>query len=180
MAVKSVLYGLLIFLSCLYSAFAVESAETKNNYKLGTGDLVSIHVYGEDDLALEARLGDSGTISYPFLGELLIAGHTVREIEQIIIRGLKGDYLINPLVSVTIKEYRQFFINGEVKSPGGFPFNPGLTIRKAISLAGGFTDRASRRGIYVIHDGENYTQHDVDLNAAVRPGDIITIEESFF
>ncbi|MDH3355121.1 MAG: polysaccharide export protein [Chromatiales bacterium] len=167
-------------ISHFHLAFAADPVELKNSYQLGTGDLISIQVYGEDDLVLEARLGDSGSISYPFLGDLQIAGYTVREVEQIIIRGLKGGYLINPLVSVTIKEYRQFFINGEVKSPGGFPFNPGLTIRKAISLAGGFTDRAARGSIFIIHDGESHTQHDVDLNAPIRPGDIITIEESFF
>lgn len=177
---RSILYGMLITISYFHAAFAVEPSEIQASYKLGTGDLFSIQVYGEDDLALEARLDGSGTISYPFLGELRIAGHSVHEVEQIIIRGLKGDYLIYPIVSVTIKEYRPFFINGAVKSPGGFPFNPGLTVRKAISLAGGFTDRASRSKIYVIHDGENHTQHKVDLNSPIQAGDIITVDESFF
>mgnify|MGYP000044177477 CR=1 FL=1 len=94
--------------------------------------------------------------------------------------GLKGDYLINPKITVTILEYRSFFINGEVKKPGGYPFLPGLTVRKAIALAGGFTERAAKRNIRVIHDDTSSTEEKLDLAAEVLPGDIITVDDSFF
>ena len=152
-----------------------------DDYQLGTGDKIRIQVYNEEDLYLEARVGDSGIISYPFLGNLKVAGLTPSKIEDIITSRLKGDYLINPKVSVDILEYRQFYVNGEVQSPGGYPFQPGITVRKAISLAGGFKERASKEKIFIIREGS--TEKDpvkITLDEKVSPGDIITVEESFF
>ena len=83
--------------------------------------------------------------------------------------------------SVTIDEYRNFYVNGMVEKPGGYPFSPGLTVRKAITLAGGFKERASREKINIIRDDDpKQIPRKVDLNAPVLPGDIVTIEESFF
>jgi protein involved in polysaccharide export with SLBB domain len=82
---------------------------------------------------------------------------------------------------VTINEYRNFFINGQVEKPGGYPFIPGLTVRKAVSLAGGFRERAAKDKIFVIRDDDpKQVARRVDLNAMVQPGDILTVEESFF
>lgn len=151
-----------------------------SSYRLGSGDLIRIQVYGEDDLTLEARITDSGTISYPFLGQIQVAGLTLTQLQQHIVTGLDGDYLVDPKVSVSILGYRQFYVNGEVKKPGGFPYEPGLTIRKAISLAGGLTERASTKKMSVIPEGSQHQQQTVDMNTRVNPGDIITIEQSFF
>ena len=80
-----------------------------------------------------------------------------------------------------ILEYREFYVNGEVEAPGGFPYQPGLTVRKAISLAGGFKERASKEKIFVIHEGAADDKPiKTSLEARVKPGDIITVEESFF
>ena len=165
---------------------AVTSALAQNdaisNYRLGSGDVISIQVLGEEDLKREKiRLSDAATISYPILGEIRLYGKTVAELEGYIRDGLKGRYLVNPQVTVTIVEYRSFFINGQVEKPGGYQFIPGLTVRKAISLAGGFKERASKEKIFVIRDSDrSQTPKRVDQNAVVKPGDIITVEESFF
>lgn len=96
-------------------------------------------------------------------------------------RASKGRYLLNPQVTIAIEEYRNFFVNGMVEKPGGYPFSPGLTVRKAISIAGGFKERASRDKINIIRDDDpNQSPRKVDLNSPVSPGDILTIEESFF
>ena len=179
----SALLGLL-WLSALCSlpvqARAHEGASS--NYRLGSGDVITIQVLGEEDLKRERiRLSDAATISYPVLGEIRLAGKTVGELERLIRDGLKGRYLVNPQVTVTINEYRNFFINGQVERPGGYPFIPGLTVRKAVSLAGGFRERAAKDKIYVIRDDDpKQVPHRVDLNAMVQPGDILTVEESFF
>jgi polysaccharide export outer membrane protein len=77
--------------------------------------------------------------------------------------------------------YRRFYVNGEVKQPGGFAFLPGLTVRKAISLAGGFTPRAAQSKIYIISDSSaNRSPARVDLNTSVKPGDVITVKQRFF
>jgi len=159
-----------------------QEAGSVSNYRLGAGDVITIQVLGEDDLKRERiRLSDAATISYPILGEIRLYGKTVGELETLIRDGLKGRYLVNPQVTVTINEYRNFFINGQVEKPGGYPFIPGLTVRKAVSLAGGFRERASKDKIFVIReDDKTQTPKRVDQNAAVNPGDIITVEESFF
>lgn len=72
-------------------------------------------------------------------------------------------------------------MNGQVDKPGGYPFTPGLTVRKAISIAGGFKERASKERINVIHEDDlKGNARRIALDAPVKPGDIITVEESFF
>ena len=188
------------FLSCLLLSFAVQaqsiftsdpvpqqgnapgSSSAYSSYRLGAGDVVNIRVFGEDDLSKEKiRLTDAGTVPYPVLGELRVLGMTVGDLERLITDGLKGRYLVNPRVSVQIDEYRPFYVNGMVEKPGGYPYQPGLTVRKAASLAGGFKERASSSKMYVIREGDKSQKPvKVDLNTVIGPGDILTIEESFF
>jgi len=151
-------------------------------YKLGVGDVISVQVIGEDDLKREKiRLSDAGTLSFPYLGEIRVRGLTVGALEELITKGLKGRYLLNPQVTVTIHEYRNFFVNGQVDKPGGYAFVPGLTVRKAISMAGGFKERASKEKINVIREDDvKGLPQRVQLEGPVQPGDIITVEESFF
>src|SRR4051794_37956873 len=171
----------LLLLTC-HGVFGADSSSPLSSYKLGSGDLITIRVLGEDDYKREKiRLSDAGTISFPFLGEIKVLGLTVGELEKLITTGLDKRYLINPTVTVTIEEYRQFYVNGLVFKPGGYPYVPGLTVRKAISLAGGFKERAAPDKIFIIGDSDaTQRPRRVDLNAAVNPGDIITVEESFF
>ena len=153
-----------------------------STYKLGVGDVITVQVVGEDDLKREkVRLTDAGTLSFAYLGEIRVKGMTVGELEDHIIKGLKGRYLLNPQVTVTIQDYRNFFVNGLVDKPGGYPYTPGLTVRKAISIAGGFKERASKEKINVIReDDPKGISTRISLEAMVQPGDIITVEESFF
>lgn len=157
-------------------------ADTLSRYQLGSGDVITIVVFGEEDLKREKiRLTDAGTISYPVLGELRVLGLTVGELEKIITDGLRGRYLVNPRVSVSVDEYRPFFISGQVERGGSYPFQPGLTVRKAVSIAGGFKERASKEKIFVVHDKHKDEKPiKVDLDTAILPGDTITVEESFF
>jgi len=175
---KGLFFGVLAFAA----AHAQAQGQQLSTYKLGSGDLISIRVLGEDDLKREKiRLSDAGTVSFPVLGEIRVRGMTVGALEEHITTGLKGRYLLDPKVTVSIEEYRNFFVNGMVEKPGGYPFVPGLTVRKAISIAGGFKERASREKINVIRDDDaSQTAKRVDQNTPVFPGDIVTVEESFF
>lgn len=154
-------------------------AGVEDSYKLDTGDKVLIKVYDETDLTVETRLNDRGRINYSYLGELQISGKTTREVEELVTGKLKEGFLLNPSVSVSILEYRPFFINGEVTSPGDYPYQPGLTLEKAVSIAGGFTDRASRRKIYLLR-GDSDQRSRIGFQDSVEPGDIVTVEEGFF
>jgi protein involved in polysaccharide export with SLBB domain len=170
-----------LLLTALCCNVAAQNAEL-SSYKLGSGDMITIRVLGEDDLKREhVRLSDAGSISFPILGEIPVKGMTVGGLEEYITAHLKGRYLVNPQVNVSIDEYRNFFVNGMVEKPGGYPFVPGLTVRKAITIAGGFKERASRDKFNIVRDDDaTQTPRRADMNTPLRPGDILTVEESFF
>lgn len=178
----------LLAFSVLSNEAGTSSISLSQQYLLGAGDVIDIGVYDEPDLSIQVRIDLSGSISYPLLGDVRIAGLTPKEVENKLLAGLKGPYLVDPSVTVSISEYRPFYVTGEVSKPGSYAFHPGLTVDKAISIAGGFTDRASRRRIFVIHDGSAVRSGDVvsnektqvRLSDVVRPGDVITIEQSIF
>ena len=153
-----------------------------SSYKLGSGDVISIRVFGEDDFTREkVRLNDAGTVPFPVLGEIAVLNRTLGEIERLITERLKDGYLVNPKVTVWIEEYRPFFINGMVEKPGAYPYQPGLTVRRAVSIAGGFKERASPNKMFVVRDKDlSQKPAKVELSSEVGPGDTITIEESFF
>lgn len=157
-------------------------AENDATYELASGDVISIKVYGEDELTFEnVLLTDAGTVSFPFLGEVNARGKTIAQLVQLITSGLKDGYLVNPRVTISINEYRKFFVNGAVEKPGGYPFQPGLTLRKAIAIAGGLTERGSETKIYIIKDRDpDKESQKTTLDAPILPGDIVTVEESFF
>ena len=173
----------LALLLCIMILTLSARADIVSDYRLGSGDSIKITVFDELELSIEIRLSDAGTVSYPFLGELEVSGLTVGQLEARIVEGLKGDYLVDPKVNVSVAEYRRFYLNGEVAQPGGFPFIPRITLRKAVALAGGFTERASRSKIFVIRDNsviKGERGEKMDLNDVIKPGDIITVEQSFF
>src|SRR5690606_16399753 len=166
-------------LFCALICFQTTYAETINRYQLGVGDRIKIIVHGESDLTLETTLSNTGSFTYPFLGEINADGLSIEQLGQVLIDGLKPDYLINPDVNVSIVEYRQFFINGEVNRPGGYPYQPDLTLRKAATLAGGFSDRASKTSVTVIPEGsdDKNKEKKIDLDSPIQAGDIITVKQ---
>lgn len=156
-------------------------AQAEDSYKLGPGDRIVIDVFGEEDLSMDVMLDNTGIINYPFLGELKVAGLTVSELERILVDGLKGPYLVDPDITVAVGEYRSIYVNGEVQRPGAYPYQPALNVEKAIALAGGFTERASRKKIEVKRAGDTSNEsRRIELTDPVRPGDIITVKQSFF
>ncbi|WP_374319650.1 polysaccharide biosynthesis/export family protein [Aquabacterium sp.] len=159
-----------------------DTVEFVTTYKLGPGDIITIRVLDEPELSLEkVRVSDIGSVPMPAVGEINVLARTISEVERMVVDKLKGRILVNPKVSVLIEEYRPFFINGMVDKPGGYPFQPGLTVRKAAALAGGFKERASLKKIFLIREKDKtQTPVNVDLNTPVLPGDIVTVEESFF
>lgn len=179
------MYKFLLVISCFYlfcsSAIAQTDSNSMTQYQLGAGDVISISVYGEPELSIKTRLPDVGTINYPFLGEIKLVGLTLDQVERKIYDGLLGDYLISPSISVNIVEYRPFFIDGAVKKPGGYPYQPGLTVNKAAALAGGYTDRADKQEIQIVRVvNGNATTMKVKIGDMIQPGDIVTVANGYF
>lgn len=159
---------------------AAEDISDLPQYQLDSGDHIHIQVFQEDDLTRDVVVNDRGQISFPFIGDMDVRGMTSDELGRQIAARLEGDYLINPRVFVDIQQYRPFYVNGEVIVPGDFPFQPGITVRKAISIAGGLKERASVRRIFVVRESEGNEPFKAELDTLVNPGDIITVEQGFF
>ena len=161
-------------------AFA-QDAVNRASYVLATGDIIFIRVYDEDDLSMRLAVPADGTVRYAFVGDFQLAGKTVDQVEQEITQRLLGDYLVNPQVSVSMAEFRDFFIQGAVVRTGGIPWQPGLTVRTALTLAGGLIERASKSKWYLVPEGGSENdRRKVNEDDPVNPGDTLIIEESFF
>ena len=162
-------------------ASVADGGDSRGDYELAVGDRIKVHVLGQEDLSVEVQVSDSGEIIYPLLGELRVVGLTREEIEDLVYNRLKPDYLVEPSVSVAILSYRQIFLQGQVQKPGPYPYTPGLSLRRAILNAGGFTDLANEEKLYVVNefdpDGEDRR---VNQNYQMKPGDIVTVKATFF
>jgi len=112
-------------------------------YRLGVGDVVKVSILagGQEQVAKEMVVGDTGDVTVPFIGKLLAAGLTINELEKKIVHPLARDFFVDPQVHLQIKEYRslQFFISGAVKDPGVFSLDFIPTIMDLIAKAGGVT-----------------------------------------
>ena len=172
---------LTISLTVVLSLSAQASADEIDDYQISADDQISVIVFNETDLGVnKVRVSGNGTISMPLLGQVAIEGHTVTEVEQKITTLLLDGYLKKPNVTVTITEYRPFYINGEVDKPGSYPYKKGLTVEKAVALAGGFTERASKKTISLVSESDKRFVKAVALNDTIKPGDVVTVSESFF
>ena len=164
-------------------AAAEPSAATvdRNLYRLGSGDRIRVEIFGEPDLTTESSLEVTGTINYPLIGRIQAAGLTLKELEQSIYTKLKQGYLKNPNVRASIIQFRPIYVIGQVHHAGSYPYIEGLSVEKAIALAGGMTPIASSRKIYVLRESapQNQREH-AQLETPVYPGDTIVVEESLF
>ncbi|MGI9406387.1 MAG: polysaccharide biosynthesis/export family protein, partial [Hyphomicrobiaceae bacterium] len=124
---------------------------------------------------------DQGRISVPLVGSVLARGHTTLTLERVIKGGLDNKYVKDAQVSIEVAVYRPFFILGEVRTPGQFPYVYGMTVEKAVATAGGYGPRASMRSIQVTRT-INGSREVLDVTPMdyIYPGDSIMVEERFF
>src|SRR5687768_4998182 len=145
--------SLLLSSNSAFRAFA----QARSDYRIAPNDIIVIDVFGEKDLSKEFRVSGTGTINYYFLGEVPVAGKTTSEVRETLIEQLNRDYLVDPQVTVDVKEYRvrEVFVNGQVNKPGAIPLTgeQELNILGALSRAGGFTPRASENKIKFTRPG---------------------------
>ena len=239
-------------------------------YRLGPGDVVEITVYNNPDLSTKTSIGEDGTISFPLIGNVALAGLTRAKAEKRIAHALEaGKFVPKPYVNLVIDEYRsqtisvlgdvskpgtyqirrpvkvtevlamaggitqngsqqvtlvskranggarrktvnvtdvlqhgdlaqdalvgngdivyvppapKFYIYGEVRNPGAYPLQDGMTVQQAISVGGGLTVRGTQRGIQVdrkLADGR-VQSHSARLSDRLRPGDVVQVPQSWF
>ena len=157
------------------------AAEAVSGYQLGPRDRVYVTVFNHADLSGEYELDGDGRFSMPLIGLVDAAGLTLPELQQLLIGRLKPDYLVNPRVSIEVRNYRPYYLIGEVQSTGSFAYVAGITYLTAIAMAGGYTYRAKKDVVYVIR-GNDPEQEEIklDVNEKVQPGDIIRVAERLF
>jgi protein involved in polysaccharide export with SLBB domain len=152
---------------------------TAESYRLDAGDKVRITVFNETNLSGEFEIDGKGSLAYPLVGTIEAQGLTPRQLEQAIINRLNQGYLRDPSVSVEVLSYRPFYILGEVRTPGSYPYVNDMTVLNAVALAGGYTYRA-RTGSAVIKRAGSPAEETVEPTTQVFPGDVITIKERYF
>ncbi len=159
-----------------------QTQHERSEYHIDIGDRISVKVYQEPDLSIkDAKVSADGTIAFPLLGDLNVTGLSSRQLQKLVTERLADGYLVSPNVMVSIDPDRLYYIKGEVKSPGGYRYVNGLTVEKAVALAGGFSERASKQDITLVRElRPEQPLESVPPTTTILPGDVITIGESFF
>ena len=157
------------------------ATSTEEPYTLAAGDRLRVIVFGQDAISNSYTVDGSGHIAMPLIGIVPAAGRTTQALQHEIAARLRNGFIRDPRVSVEVEAYRPFFVLGEVLSAGQYPFLEGLTVQKAIAIAGGFSPRGYQGEVDLTRDyGGVPVTGRVPLLQAVRPGDTITVRERIF
>lgn len=150
-------------------------------YTFRAGDRIRVKVYNEQEITGEYQIDANGFVSVPLAGRLRAAGATAGQLERALTTKLTDGIINNPKVSVEIVAYSPFYIHGEVKRAGEFPYRPGATVMDAIALAGGLTYRADEAKVYVRRAGSPAEDvYPMNAPVPVYPGDNVRVPERFF
>lgn len=192
---REFLNGRAFFVACLFALAALAGCQTRQGgqqtvvepvaiesaYRLGAADRLRIIVFGQDDLSNIYTVDSDGLISMPLIGPLAVDGMSTTDVERAVAERLANGFIRNPNVSVEVQTFRPFFILGEVRQPGQYAYQSGITVKAAVAVAGGFTERAARRHVRITrtYQGEAY-RATVPADTIVMPGDTIEVDERFF
>jgi protein involved in polysaccharide export with SLBB domain len=159
---------------------AIITASTESP-RLQAGEKIRVTVYGEASLSGDYQIDPSGYIALPLAGTVKAAGFTQPELEKELAKKFRSEYLKSPKVTVSVAEFRPFYILGEIEKPGSYPYSSGLNAMSAIAIAGGPTYRASRSAILIQRSGES-GMHEYPLASTIpiMPGDIIRLPQRYF
>ena len=178
------LLGVVFFFLQVTLCSAQESPQTHQAfealYTLGSGDRLKVTVYGEADLSGEFQVDGAGGVSFPLIGQVMVKGLSLRQLEQRLVEKLKDGYLVNPRVSLEVLNYRPFYILGEVSKPGQYEYVSGITLYNAVAMAGGYTYRARQNKAQITRGNPETVTEGSDHATIILPGDIINIQERFF
>ncbi len=159
------------------------------DYRLQPGDIVDISVWKEKDLQTEALVRPDGGLSFPLVGDVAAAGHTLRQVRDALAQRLKP-YIPDPVVTAAIKKIGgdHVYILGRVSRPGEYPFSQPIDVMQALSLAGGTTPFASLNHIVILQRDGQGEQHalrfryadvahgrDLSQNVLLKSGDTVVV-----
>ena len=159
---------------------------------LAAGDVFEVRVYQQKEMTNKYRVSAAGTINFPLIGVVEVAGKTPAQVEIEIRDRLADGYPRNPQVSLLVSDYasKTLSVFGEVRKPGTLPFRDSMTIIDAIAQAGGLTPMAHKNAVTVtrVEQGtkKKYTVPVEKIgkgeaeNFQVRPGDIVYVPQRLF
>jgi polysaccharide export outer membrane protein len=161
-------------------------AATADDYHLGAGDLLKISVSGYPELSTDVRVGRSGKISYPFVGELSVDGLSSLQLEVLLARRLsEGGYIRQAQVSVLVSDYQsqKAAVLGQVTKPGQYPLEVSHTVLELLADAGGVIPLVGADEATLLHRDGSRTSVDLDAlfkgepsqNLPVSAGDTIYV-----
>jgi polysaccharide export outer membrane protein len=167
------------------------------DYHVGIGDKIDISVFGHEDLAKTLEVRTDGTISMPLLGDVPVAGKTIGEIDIELTRRLGTDFLVDPEVSVDVREYKSQWVTlmGEVRTPGRYVLRRNMRMIDLLAEAGGPTKDAGAEVVLTRHSAKGADTHQItlalddilspgktDANVILHHGDIVTLNsrEAFY
>ncbi|WP_169543996.1 polysaccharide biosynthesis/export family protein [Sneathiella aquimaris] len=139
---RHLILNLTIMTFVLCTGLALGKSGVAAEYTLDTGDVLSIKLLERNEISGDVIVGMDGTISLPGIGAIVARGETVRGLERKLLKRI-SETVVQPSLAVQMVAYRPFFILGEVGEAGGYPYQPGLTVLKAVSLAKGFKSTRS-------------------------------------
>jgi polysaccharide export outer membrane protein len=162
------------------------------DYLLGPQDVLDVAVFGEAELSRSVTVRPDGKITFPLVGEVLVAGLTAPQLAEKLTVALKP-FLKNPRVTVTVSAARPdavrlwVYMVGQVANPGAYELKTGWTVMEAVAQAGGLTPRAALRRASLIRRSTNVTvpldlerivvKGDPAANVALQGGDVIMVPE---
>jgi polysaccharide export outer membrane protein len=154
---------------------------------LGPGDIFDVRVFRQQEMSGTYNVSAEGTIAFPLIGTVAVAGKTPAEVEYILRERLADGFLVDPQISILVREYRSKKVSvfGQVRQPGALAFVEGMSVVEAVARAGGFTDLARKNAVTVTRDiAGKKTTYTVPVesigkgtakNFFVRPGDVVFV-----
>jgi polysaccharide export outer membrane protein len=149
-------------------------------YLLDTGDRLRIFVYGQPNLSRIYVVDHAGKIAVPLIGNVTARGLTTDGLTREITRRLGAQYVRDPQVTVDLQQNRPFFILGEVRNAGQYPYVSGMTVETAVAIAGGYSERASTRSFRITRRVDGLVEEfEAPAGYVLKPGDTVYVHERF-
>ncbi len=191
-----VITALLFFMpnSLLVMAEPTMAEPEGGQYTIGVDDVLEISVVQPDQVVSVVTVSPDGSVSFPYVGNILVKGKTLTDVQTQIEMELATGYMKYPVVSVSLKESRsrKFSVYGEVVRPGAYPLEENTTVLRAISIAGGFNKFGSANRVKLLRPKDDGGYETIKINIKevmegntqsdrrLQSGDIVVVSEGIF
>lgn len=153
---------------------------TNTAYEIGSGDKLRVMVFGQERLSGEYQVDGSGNVAFPLIGSVEAGGKSGPELETAMEQRL-SQYLKEPDVSIEVLNFRPFYVVGEVREPGDYPYVDDMSVMNAVAIAGGFTYRAEEDEFVIQRkNGKKTEEFAAQPTTEILPGDVVIVRERFF